>query len=29
LPTVPTPKKCGACDYRGMCSAGQAVAGTK
>jgi DNA helicase-2/ATP-dependent DNA helicase PcrA len=22
LPTVPTPKKCGACDYRGMCTAG-------
>jgi ATP-dependent DNA helicase UvrD/PcrA len=29
LPTVPTPKKCGACDYRGMCTAGRAVAGTK
>ena len=24
LPTVPTPKKCGTCDYRGMCTAGRA-----
>ena len=29
LPTVPTPRKCGACDYRGMCTAGRAAAGTK
>src|SRR2546425_633322 len=29
LPTVPAPKKCGACDYRGMCTAGRAAAGTK
>lgn len=29
LPTVPTPKKCGTCDYRGMCTAGRAAAGTK
>jgi hypothetical protein len=26
LPTVPAPKKCGACDYRGMCTAGRAAA---
>ena len=26
---VPAPKKCGTCDYRGMCTAGRAVAGTK
>jgi DNA helicase-2/ATP-dependent DNA helicase PcrA len=29
LPTVPTPKKCGTCDYRGMCTAGRVAAGTK
>ncbi|MDA8108499.1 MAG: ATP-dependent DNA helicase [Betaproteobacteria bacterium] len=29
LPTVAGPKKCGACDYRGMCTTGRAVAGTK
>jgi DNA helicase-2/ATP-dependent DNA helicase PcrA len=29
LPTAPTPKKCGTCDYRGMCTAGRAAAGTK
>jgi DNA helicase-2/ATP-dependent DNA helicase PcrA len=29
LPTAPGPKKCGACDYRGMCTAGRAAAGTK
>src|SRR5207244_2628022 len=29
LPAVPSPKKCGTCDYRGMCTAGRAVAGTK
>jgi DNA helicase-2/ATP-dependent DNA helicase PcrA len=29
LPTAPTPKKCSACDYRGMCTAGRAVAGTR
>ena len=29
LPTVPAPKKCGSCDYRGMCTAGRAVAGPK
>jgi DNA helicase-2/ATP-dependent DNA helicase PcrA len=29
LPAVPAPKKCGTCDYRGMCTAGRAVAGTK
>lgn len=28
LPTAPTPKKCGSCDYRGMCTAGRAAAGT-
>ena len=26
LAPVPAPKKCGACDYRGMCTAGRAVA---
>ncbi|MBI4503592.1 MAG: ATP-dependent helicase [Gemmatimonadetes bacterium] len=26
LPASPTPKKCAACDYRGMCSAGRKVA---
>jgi DNA helicase-2/ATP-dependent DNA helicase PcrA len=25
LPTVPEPRKCGACDYRGMCTAGRAM----
>lgn len=29
LPTVPTPTKCGACDYRGMCTAGRAATATK
>jgi len=29
LPTVPAPKKCGSCDYRGMCTAGRAAARTK
>lgn len=29
LPTAPAPKKCGTCDYRGMCTAGRAAAGTK
>ena len=29
LPTTPSPKKCGTCDYRGMCTAGRAAAGTK
>jgi DNA helicase-2/ATP-dependent DNA helicase PcrA len=29
LPTAPTPKKCAACDYCGMCTAGRAAAGTK
>lgn len=29
LPTVPAPKKCATCDYRGMCTAGRAAAGTK
>jgi DNA helicase-2/ATP-dependent DNA helicase PcrA len=29
LHTVPAPNKCGSCDYRGMCTAGRAVAGTK
>ena len=26
LPAAPVPKKCGACDYRGMCTAGRAAA---
>lgn len=25
LPTAPAPKKCGTCDYRGMCTAGRAA----
>ncbi len=29
LPAAPAPKKCGACDYRGMCTAGRAAAGTR
>jgi len=29
LPAAPAPKKCGSCDYRGMCTAGRAVAGPK
>lgn len=29
LPKLPTPQKCGTCDYRGMCTAGRAVAGAK
>jgi ATP-dependent DNA helicase UvrD/PcrA len=29
LPTAPTPKKCKLCDYRGMCTAGRAVAEVK
>jgi len=29
LPTAPTAKKCGTCDYRGMCTAGRAAAATK
>ena len=29
LPTAPAPKKCGTCDYRGMCTAGRAAAATK
>jgi DNA helicase-2/ATP-dependent DNA helicase PcrA len=29
LPAAPSPKKCGACDYRGMCTAGRAAAGIK
>lgn len=29
LPTVPAPKKCRTCDYRGMCTAGRAAAATK
>ena len=29
LPATPAPKKCAACDYRGMCSAGRAIAATK
>jgi ATP-dependent DNA helicase UvrD/PcrA len=29
LPTAPAPKKCGACDYRGMCTTGRAAAPTK
>jgi len=29
LPAVPTMKKCGACDYRGMCTPGRAAAETK
>ena len=28
LPTVPAPKKCSACDYRGMCTAGRAATTT-
>ena len=27
LPTVPAPKKCATCDYRGMCTAGRAAGG--
>ena len=26
LPAVPAPKKCGTCDYRGMCAAGRTAA---
>ncbi len=29
LPATPTPKKCGTCDYRGMCTAGRADVGSK
>lgn len=29
LPPAPAPKKCGACDYCGMCTAGRTAAGTK
>jgi DNA helicase II / ATP-dependent DNA helicase PcrA len=29
FPAVPSPKKCAACDYRGMCTAGCAVSETK
>jgi ATP-dependent DNA helicase UvrD/PcrA len=29
LPAVPTAKKCGVCDYRGMCTAGHAVGGPR
>lgn len=29
LPTAPAAKKCGACDYRGMCTAGRATAAAK
>ena len=29
LTTAPAPKKCGRCDYRGMCTAGRAAAVTK
>jgi DNA helicase-2/ATP-dependent DNA helicase PcrA len=29
LLAAPAPKKCGTCDYRGMCTAGRAAAGTK
>jgi DNA helicase-2/ATP-dependent DNA helicase PcrA len=29
LPTVPAPRKCGACDYCGMCTAGRTAAGTQ
>jgi len=26
LPAAPAPRKCGSCDYRGMCTAGRATA---
>jgi len=29
LPAAPSAKKCGTCDYRGMCTAGRAAAGIK
>lgn len=29
LPVTPTPKKCGSCDYRGMCTAGRTAAAPK
>jgi DNA helicase-2/ATP-dependent DNA helicase PcrA len=29
LPAAPAPKKCGTCDYRGMCTAGRAVGGER
>ena len=29
LPAAPSPRKCGTCDYRGMCTAGRAATATK